>query len=225
MKKTIYIINTILFMGICLLITTTTPKLTSNEVESNITYVNSTVVMSATKTINDKTKPEEAVVTPVEEHQEEKEEKPVDETPKPIAEKTTPEPVKEEVKEEPKQEETPKKDDSYQETGSGTMSGYSAEKSNTYTKYHHNVKESITYNDSTFGPVRIIAAGYEFPAGTVIEIKTKGKLGTFKAIVLDRGGAVGIGKVHTFDLLYEKEDEAYANGVKKITYQVLRKGY
>ena len=133
--------------------------------------------------------------------------------------------MKEEVKEEPKQEETPKKDDSYQETGSGTMSGYSAEKSNTYTKYHHNVKESITYNDSTFGPVRIIAAGYEFPAGTVIEIKTKGKLGTFKAIVLDRGGAVGIGKVHTFDLLYEKEDEAYANGVKKITYQVLRKGY
>ena len=41
MKRTVYIINAILFMGCCLLVSTTVPNIKSIDIDNNITYVNS----------------------------------------------------------------------------------------------------------------------------------------------------------------------------------------
>ena len=46
------------------------------------------------------------------------------------------------------------------------------------------------------------------------------------AIVLDRGGSIGIGKKFLFDLLYESEKEAYKYGVSYNTkFEILRNGF
>ena len=44
MKRTIYIINAILFMGCCLLVSTTVPDVKDIDVNSKITYVNSDAI-------------------------------------------------------------------------------------------------------------------------------------------------------------------------------------
>ena len=44
MKRTIYIINAILFMGCCLLVSTTTPNVKDINVNNKITYVNSDAI-------------------------------------------------------------------------------------------------------------------------------------------------------------------------------------
>ena len=44
MKRTIYIINAILFMGCCLLVSTTTPDVKDIDVNNKITYVNSDAI-------------------------------------------------------------------------------------------------------------------------------------------------------------------------------------
>ena len=44
MKRTIYIINAIIFMGCCLLVSTTTPDVKDIDVNNKITYVNSDAI-------------------------------------------------------------------------------------------------------------------------------------------------------------------------------------
>ena len=82
MKRTIYIINAILFMGCCLLVSTTTPDVKDINVNNKITYVNSDAI-----------KKEEVIeVAPVEVVEEVVEEEPIVEA------------IQEEIKEEPKDE-------------------------------------------------------------------------------------------------------------------------
>lgn len=84
---------------------------------------------------------------------------------------------------------------------------------------------NIYYSDSTYGKVRILAGDYSYPYGTIVRVKGS-KLSEFIGIVLDRGGAVGFGKSHLFDLLYPTSSSALAMEVSyHTTFEILRYGY
>ena len=81
------------------------------------------------------------------------------------------------------------------------------------------------YNDPTYGNVRIVAGDPNYPYGTIIKLSNT-KAGDFNAIVLDRGGDIGIGRRFLFDLLFPSEAEAAAFGTSyDVTVDVLRFGY
>ena len=81
------------------------------------------------------------------------------------------------------------------------------------------------YYDSTYGELRIVAGDKKYPYGTVIRVKDS-NIGTFNAIVLDRGGDIGINRRYMFDLLFHTEKEASGFGLSKnTTFEVLRYGY
>ena len=81
------------------------------------------------------------------------------------------------------------------------------------------------YNDPTYGNVRIVAGDPKYPYGTMIKVSNS-KLGEFNAIVLDRGGAIGIGRRFMFDLLFASEAEAASFGTcYDVVFEVLRYGY
>ena len=81
----------------------------------------------------------------------------------------------------------------------------------------------LYYNDKTFGSLRIVAADYKYPLGTVIRLSYRNQ--SFGAIVLDRGG-VGDGKKFQIDLLVESEAKASTSGViYNASLEVLRLGY
>lgn len=103
--------------------------------------------------------------------------------------------------------------DCYGCTSNKTASGYDISNGNIY------------YTDSTFGSVRIVAAGYEYPLGTVLRL-TNVEENPIIAIVLDRGGAIGSGKKYMLDLLTENNNQANQLGVKyNVQIEVLRLGY
>ena len=83
----------------------------------------------------------------------------------------------------------------------------------------------IYYTDSTYGDVRIVAAGGEYPFGTILRLSNS-STSPMIAIVLDRGSAIGSGKKYILDLLAESETAANEAGVKyNMTIEVLRMGY
>ncbi len=88
-----------------------------------------------------------------------------------------------------------------------------------YDVYKNNV---VTYNDKTFGNVRIVASSKNLPCGSIIKFDSKRVSDeTTYAIVLDRG-VTGT----SIDLLVPTE--AYASryiGRSKINYDVLRLGW
>ncbi len=219
MKRTIYIINAILFMGCCLLVSTTTPDVKDIDVNNKITYVNSDAI-----------KKEEVIeVAPVEVVEEE-----------PIVEA-----VQEEIKEEPKEEVVVGKDEIIEDnkpidskpnedicipsiavgsTFTGTMSGYGADIGN-YTASGYYIGDSIYYPDSTYGNIRILAGDGDIPFGTVIEVSNS-NAGSFIGIVLDTGRNIGFDRLYDFDLLFETSREALNYGVSKnVTFKILRVGY
>ena len=80
------------------------------------------------------------------------------------------------------------------------------------------VRSNIHFNDATFGTVRIIAAGRQFPCGTIMYIS-----GIGHAIVLDRGSAV-TGNV--LDILMSRDiHSARQFGRQSLQAQVLRIGW
>lgn len=222
MKRTIYIINAILFMGCCLLVSTTTPNVKDINVNNKITYVNSDAI-----------KKEEVIeVAPVE-----------------VVPEVTEEPVVEEVeevKEEPKEEviigkdevideeelPTPPKEEVYVppitvgSTFNGTMSGYGSDVEGTgYTYSGYYIRDTIYYNDPTYGELRILAGDSSIPMGTVIEVSNS-NAGNFTGIVLDTGRNIGFGRVYDFDLLFKTSREAINYGVSRnATFKILRVGY
>ena len=107
------------------------------------------------------------------------------------------------------------------ETHVGDLTGYSADcpacngtlacKSN-YNVYKNGV---VTYDDDTYGKVRIVATSRNIPCGSII------KYNDIYAIVLDRG-VLG----YDVDLLVESEEYARQYvGRSKITYEIIRSGW
>jgi len=79
------------------------------------------------------------------------------------------------------------------------------------------VRNTSTFNDSSFGSVRIIAADRRFPFGTIIYIS-----GVGNTVVLDRGGAV-TGNV--LDLLMFSGQDPWQFGRQSLQAQVVRLGW
>ncbi len=90
----------------------------------------------------------------------------------------------------------------------------------------HNVFTSgIYYEDATYGTVRIVAGDRSLPFGTVVRI-TNANLSSdpVLAVVLDRGGAIGLDKNYMFDLLFDSES-SYNSVHGSTTFEILRYGY
>ena len=81
----------------------------------------------------------------------------------------------------------------------------------------------LYYNDKTYGNVRIIAAGSEIPKWSIVRLKNTSLGKDVLAIVLDRGGAIGLGKTFLIDMLTNSNENK--GGVEKnIVVEVIRKG-
>lgn len=88
---------------------------------------------------------------------------------------------------------------------------------------------TITYDDSEFGEVRIVAADSTLPYKSIVRITIPEK-DPIIAIVLDRGSTVGFenckspsGCLTNFDLLFAKESEALGKTFN-VTFEILRMG-
>lgn len=217
MRKTIYIINAIIFMGCCLLVSTTQLDVKDIDVNNKVTYVNSDAIV----------KEEVIEVVPIEDVSlEENDEVKEEEVPKVVEG-----PKEDEVigKDEKIEYETPKEEVYIPSiivgsTFTGTMSGYGSDIGD-LTASEYNISETIYYEDSTYGSLRILASDKCIPFGTVIEVSNS-KIGSFKAIVLDRGGNIGFDRLYDFDLLFETSKEAMNYGSSlNATFKILRVGY
>ena len=112
------------------------------------------------------------------------------------------------------------------ETQTGTMSAYGPDcrGCSGHLATGFDARQSITYQDGTYGTVRIVAGDRKYPFGTIVRIKGAGS--DFNAIVLDRGGDIGIGRRFMFDLLCTSEAEASRYGTHyNLTFEILRYGY
>lgn len=88
---------------------------------------------------------------------------------------------------------------------------------------------TITYFDSEYGDVRILAADSSIPYKSIIRVTIPNQE-SFLAIVLDRGSTVGFsncksknGCLTNFDLLFSLEDEAIGK-TYNVLFEVLRMG-
>ena len=112
----------------------------------------------------------------------------------------------------------------------GTLTGYGPDCAGcigvVYCKPNPNVTNgNIYYNDKEYGRVRIVAADYAIPCGSIVKIENFKFVegGTLYAIVLDRGSAiVGL----TMDLLYNNEKETNRIGRNyNISFTIERWGW
>lgn len=114
------------------------------------------------------------------------------------------------------------------ETVIGTMSGYGldCEGCSGVVGARYDARgNNLRYNDPVYGECRIVAGDKKYPYGTIVRVKNS-KIGTFNAIVLDRGGDIGIGRRYMFDLLFWTEKESYDFGLSRnTTFEILRYGY
>ena len=151
------------------------------------------------------------------------------------------EPKQEEVKEEPKEEVQEQPKEIYLPQNMEAPANYQVLASENVNISHYgpdcqgcgngetaagyNVSNGrLTYEDPTYGTLRIVAADKKYPLGTVIRLSQ----GDFNvnAIVLDRGGGIGDGKKYQIDLLIESETVCNKYSVYYgATLEVLRYGY
>ena len=89
---------------------------------------------------------------------------------------------------------------------------------------------TITYNDSEYGEVRIVAADANIPFYSIVRITVPGWENSIIAIVLDRGSTVGFdncrsdrGCLTNFDLLYPTEAESLGK-TQNVKFEILRSG-
>ena len=114
------------------------------------------------------------------------------------------------------------------ETIVGTMSGYGLDCkgcSGIVGARYDARGNNLRYNDPVYGECRIVAGDKKYPYGTIVRVKDS-KIGTFNAIILDRGSDIGIGRRYLFDLLFWTEKESYDFGLSRnTTFEILRYGY
>ncbi len=134
--------------------------------------------------------------------------------------------LKREETKEDKQEEsiTPKTD--VLSTYQGTMSFYNANcvGCSGITSTGVDISDGrLYYQDKTYGNIRIVAAGTEIKKWSVIRIKNSSLGVNTLAIVLDRGGSIGLGKKFLIDMLTNSMENK--GGIEKnITIEVIREG-
>ncbi len=112
----------------------------------------------------------------------------------------------------------------------GTLTGYGPDCPGclgmVYCKPNPNVQNGkIYYTDKTYGKIRIVAADYAIPCGSIIKISNFKFIhgDSFYAIVLDRGSAI-VGM--TMDLLYPSEADTVIIGRQRnIKFTIERWGW
>lgn len=111
-------------------------------------------------------------------------------------------------------------------TYSGTMSFYNANCTSCsgITATGVDVSDGrLYYNDKTYGNVRIVAAGTEIKKWSIIKIRNSSLANEVLAIVLDRGGDIGVGRKFIIDMLTNSTENK--SGINKnIEVEVLRNG-
>lgn len=84
----------------------------------------------------------------------------------------------------------------------------------------YDVRNTIYYNDTEYGNIRIVAMSKSMPLYSVIKIKNYKLGGDIIAIVIDRGVGNGV-----IDLLSNSENEAKQLGIQKgVEIEILRSG-
>lgn len=160
-----------------------------------------------------------------------KEEKKEEEQPK--------EQVVEKKQEQPKVEENKVSNESPQAVYTGKLTGYGGDcpgcsgylACRTREGSSFNLKtDGYTYNDSTYGNVRILAAATSgFPCGTIIQVNN-GIMNEFTAVVLDTGGSMNSswsrGEVW-MDLAFSSSSDPNlgSSNSSNTTFKVLRQGW
>lgn len=110
----------------------------------------------------------------------------------------------------------------------GTMTGYGPDCEGCGGRVgcapYTDVRNTIYFNDNSYGQVRILASDPGIPCGTIIKFSNVSFTNEeVTAIVLDRGGAI---KGTLFDLLVESEAAADAVGRQRnVRYEVQRWGW
>ena len=93
------------------------------------------------------------------------------------------------------------------------------------TSTGYNLYDSIYYEDSEFGTVRILAADPSFPFYSIVRVRNVPTMDDFIGIVLDRGGNVGFGRGTLFDLAFESESSPNLVPLThNVTFELLRSG-
>lgn len=81
---------------------------------------------------------------------------------------------------------------------------------------------NVYFDDNDYGTVRIVAADYNFPCGTMVKISGGRLQEQITAIVLDRGGAI---RGTLMDLLMPSEKTTSPLGRQSVTYEIVRWGW
>ena len=116
------------------------------------------------------------------------------------------------------------------ETFYGVVSAYGPDctgcNSNKTASGYYVGEGNIYYKDTLYGDVRIVAGDKKYPFGTIVKITGYKNLEPFYAIILDRGGAIGMDKKYQFDLLFINQADARSMGTSKDTiFEIIRIGY
>lgn len=188
------------------------------EISKEVKYVDSEILVEEIEDVVEAVGVEEEsveeIVTPYEKTVEVTKEVVVEEVLPPVEEKPVVEEVPVEV---PRTEST-------NEVIYGRMSGYGPDCvgcSGYVASGKYVGSGNYYYYDDEYGQVRIVAGDKKYKFGTIVRIND-----SMLAIVLDRGGAIGIGKKFLFDLLYESEAVANKNGVSNnVKFEILRNGF
>ena len=108
----------------------------------------------------------------------------------------------------------------------GTITGYGPDcrGCSGVTASGHNLHESVYYEDSEFGTVRILAADRSIPFYSIFRVSNIPGMDPFLAIVLDTGGNVGYGKGTLFDLAHANEQNGVLPKTSNVTFEMLRSG-
>lgn len=111
------------------------------------------------------------------------------------------------------------------ETYTGVLTGYGPDcvGCSGITASGYDVRNTITYTDSEFGEIRIVAADRQFELYSIVRISNAPGMDPIIAIVLDRGSNVGFGKGTLFDLLYTSESISLQK-TEGVTFEILRRG-
>ena len=96
-----------------------------------------------------------------------------------------------------------------------------------YASGSYRASGKVHYEDKDFGTVYVVAGDPKYPKGTIVRLKNVGYFGkTVYAIVLDRGGAIGIGRSYLFDVLFGSVENMHHFGVQRnVTCEIVRWGY
>lgn len=90
----------------------------------------------------------------------------------------------------------------------------------------YSIRDTIYYDDPTFGTLRIVAMDKSIPMYSIVRISNINGMEPILAIVLDRGGGISFSKSIQVDLVVESEAIAKTTIGKKynVTCDILRSG-